>query len=380
MNEVGAVDSCKGYQVGTDQCPALKQHYNYMHKTRCGGHCKNGTTKWKRFDCGFLQHGKCCIYPNPDHNSQDDYSCCSGKISGEKIFGTCNAESCPFSDYCNNSMAEVCKLTGNINLWFDGTGCSSYVSDGATGSTNQRVISGGRKVLRETIQNFFPKAYTPDVFKEESWDKKVKVAQENCRYYPDECQPILRNFCSTVTRKDVFENDDLKTLCGCFMPSEQYPYSGFVSLDCSMPCNGQDNIRSPDWHCDQTVCIIDNTTINEIDSQGDINLGQLCGGGANSTCLLKGMTVNQINSRVGGGINLEQTCQDCYAWIGGDSEDQETSVEDDGTIKPDPSKWRKIPCSGKSGIIPRRYLIFIGVGIIILIILILIGILIWALY
>ena len=370
--------------VGTDQCPDLKQYYSQIRSTTCGRKptCRENETKCQRYDCGLITKAACCQPANPDHISHRDWECCTGIVSGNKKNGYCNAESCPFSDYCNSEVSEVCKLTGNINLWFDSTGCSSYVAD-STGVESERVQSGGRKVLRDTMQNFFPDPYSPNVFNQDSWSKRVKVAQENCQHYPDECKPILENFCRTVTRKDVFENDDLKVLCGCYMPEEQYPYRGFISLDCSTTCNGIDNIQPKDWNCDQTVCIIDNVTINEVDSEGNINLSQICGGGQNSVCLLKDININQVNSKVGDGVHIDQQCRSCYNWIGGNNIDSE-SVLDENTPSgfiPDPTNWQRVPCAGRdSGIIPRRYLIFIGVGVIILIILILIGILIWALY
>lgn len=381
--------NCRDKVDTTSQCPGLKQHYSTSRTSHCGKHptCRTGETSCKSYHCGgWFEKQRCCMPTNPKPNPSDNLKCCAGRLTGPDRFGVCNSLYCPHSDKCNDNMAVACKL--NLPLWTEPKGCSNYVAVASNNSSNTRVYEGGRTVLRDTMNHWFGKPYSKDFWKDTNWPKKINLAKNNCQYYPDVCQDILKGdgkkkgFCSTVTRKDVVENEHLKTLCGCFMPKKQYPYRGFVTLDCSTECNGLRNIHPPDWKCNQTVCIIDNVTVNEVDSNGNVNLNQVCGGGKDSVCLLKDVNVNQINSSVGGGTNINQQCQLCYEWIGGDSIDDKSVYDETapGGFKPDKAKWKKIPCTGRSGFIPRKYWIPIGIGIIVLIILFLIGVLVWAFY
>ena len=65
--------------------------------------------------------------------------------------------------------------------------------------------------------------------------------------------------------------------------------------------------------CSQSLCILDNITVDIINSQtGDINFNTLCGNckGGNCRCVFSNINIFQSGSSVGN-INFEQNCGSC---------------------------------------------------------------------
>ena len=107
-----------------------------------------------------------------------------------------------------------------------------------------------------------------------------------CNQIPGLCTNILNDMCDNYTAKDLVANPFLLPWCSCYLPEEQYQkYEVFgINKECTPLCNrtgvipavtgtGQRNI------CQQTVCMIDNTTIDLINTDfdgGSININQIC--------------------------------------------------------------------------------------------------------
>jgi len=107
-----------------------------------------------------------------------------------------------------------------------------------------------------------------------------------CNQIPGLCTNILNDMCANYTSEDLLDNPFLLPWCSCYLPNEQYQkYEVFgINRECTPLCNrngviptvsatGQRNL------CQQTVCMIDNTTIDLINTEfdgGSININQIC--------------------------------------------------------------------------------------------------------
>ena len=108
-----------------------------------------------------------------------------------------------------------------------------------------------------------------------------------CSQIPGLCTEALNNMCSSYTADDVSTSPFLLPWCSCYLPDSEYQqYEAFgINRECSPLCNrtgvipsvsatGQSNI------CQQTVCVLDQTTVNLINTTfdgGQINFNQVCG-------------------------------------------------------------------------------------------------------
>jgi len=344
------------------QCYDLQQYYNQSHTTRCQHNtrlkCPAGQYRYHKYrgSCFPGWDHSCCAPNIPPHTSTGDFLCCSGQLTGNKRFGICNIDSCPYSNYCNQYMEEICPDPTKLGQWFAGKqNCGSYVAD-ARGSTMPLARTTATRILSETMQNQFPNPYKKGDLLDPRFPSRLKIAQTYCPMFPGVCNSSLTNYCKTVTREDAVKNPDLLALCGCFMPDKQYPYSGFVSRPCATTCNNGTAVQRGDQaidRCDQTVCVIDNVDINMVNSEGNVSLNQLCGRAGNSVCLLKDINVNAVNSRVGsGGVTVDQQCTRCYKWVGDPTGQvpDEVLLQHPGTqgpngFTPGPG-WAETPCRG----------------------------------
>ena len=107
-----------------------------------------------------------------------------------------------------------------------------------------------------------------------------------CNQIPGLCTNILNDMCANYSAENLVENPFLLPWCSCYLPEEQYQkYEVFgINKECSPLCNrtgvipavtgtGQRSI------CQQSVCMIDNTTIDLINTDFDggvININQIC--------------------------------------------------------------------------------------------------------
>lgn len=137
------------------------------------------------------------------------------------------------------------------------------------------------------------------------------------------CDDVLNNFCSSYSRDDLEKDETLQVLCGCHLQPKDYPYSGWgIPSSCDSICLYENTIQNSSYQkCQSNSCIIDNVTVDIINSEVDngINFGQVCGScgshsgsrdGTNPVCecWLSGININDINSIIKGGINLQQSC------------------------------------------------------------------------
>lgn len=152
------------------------------------------------------------------------------------------------------------------------------------------------------------------------------IYSDICCPYPFLCQSALKNSCASVDPQRLSLDPSARSFCGCFLPDEnyeQYVDNFQINKECTPLCNRQDTIPlttgdGTPLSCTQNVCLIDNLTINAINStiSGGINIGNFCGGCQNSTggdsisceCIISNNTIDTVNAQIFGGINVSEQC------------------------------------------------------------------------
>lgn len=140
-----------------------------------------------------------------------------------------------------------------------------------------------------------------------------------CCPIPALCQSALQNECKGDTSQRLQYNPVRLKWCGCHLPSEEYQEYSIkynIQPQCSSLCNRSDVIKQAGTDlkpvlCTTNSCIIDNVTVNLVNSQigGGINFSQICGGcnecgGGVCTCncIISATEVDIFNSQIGGNV------------------------------------------------------------------------------
>jgi hypothetical protein len=164
------------------------------------------------------------------------------------------------------------------------------------------------------------------------------------------CDSQLQYFCQSFTRDQLAADLTLQNICGCNLISNTsynpinpkisnansiqmdldrcsdnfsqtpicqkpdvspyYVNANTVGDNCDIICNtALVQSKTLGGKCTQQVCMIDNVTINQLNSKtGDTTITQSCDGGK---CYIVDVDINEINSTTGGN-NITQNCSSCY--------------------------------------------------------------------
>lgn len=147
-----------------------------------------------------------------------------------------------------------------------------------------------------------------------------------CSLYPGMCTEILTGLCSNTSTEDLQRNPTAQSFCGCYLPInlQQEFYSNFgISNECNPYCNMDTSLQLSDGTftgsktCTQTVCMMNDISINLIQSQvsGSISIGNVCsscgGNGLNTSsgcqCIFNNISVTAVNSQIPS-LNITQSC------------------------------------------------------------------------
>lgn len=216
---------------------------------------------------------------------------------------------------------------------------------------------------------------------DESYDYWEEILFDQvCSVLPGVCDAGLKIACQDRTLNMTLNNNRVSRWCGCFLPDEQYnqyEQDYAVTSNCSPPCNRegvipQGGINGTVNVCKQGVCILDDTTVNIVNSyvgQG-ISLNQVCRGCENGgcSCLVDNTVIDIRNSIVGGKVvPLNQACSSYSCTTNG----QQTDCT--GSPSQSPTYRNVLTADFSRQVISRRVLIFIllalGLGLIIFLIL-----------
>lgn len=148
-----------------------------------------------------------------------------------------------------------------------------------------------------------------------------------CLPFPGLCQNGLRNTCAIYDAQRISFNPSLANWCGCYLPAEEYQSYSVkynISPQCTPTCNRLGTIpivgiNGDPVLCEQDICLIDNISLNIVNSQiqGGIDIAQVCGncGPQNNngvsgqcSCVIDNNNVDIINSVIGGNLSLSENC------------------------------------------------------------------------
>lgn len=153
------------------------------------------------------------------------------------------------------------------------------------------------------------------------YDPSVEDMIDMCQDNSGACDNTLDNYCEGFTRQDLSENPNLAKFCGCFLSDAEYDkYTGSFGVEpiCDPVCVIQSAVKPQNplepattQRCNQTVCVIDDVTINVLGqtTTGDINFAQACAACSNAgcTCSISDISITAVESVVGN-INFDQNC------------------------------------------------------------------------
>lgn len=249
--------------------------------------------------------------PTPTNSTT---KCCTGKISTDKATQECEGRDhccgvgyCPTGGSCGFAMAEYCGKYGLDN------NCETFL--------DQTTIANRRVVADQIIDSWYKNG------QKIQGNPGNKAIIEICNKAPGACDLKLDQICQQLTSLDEMNRDpELIKLCGCHIPSRIYDpaYKGVVPEKCAPSCVYPDAIQrgngrgQPDA-CTQNVCVIDNVTIDIVNSNvgGGVTLKSLCPGGGNR-CYISNDTVNVLNSKISGDVKFLENCGSCTMYDAND--------------------------------------------------------------
>ena len=287
--------------------------------------------------------GACCLlggtrqltsvklnYPMDWKYFKGDYYTCNSKIFN------------PYQqDSVVNCAAEVLKVCSDQDqaTWdqWDAKkkgACVDWVNEAGTAHYSEAAA-----VLQGSLQTFANKYKTADQPTDVHAQAYLGNILAQCAKYPAACDAQMKQLCSAMTRNDVLNaydglinnqnNWNIVAACGCHLPDDQYTEYGKFGIDekyydscdplCKLnpaipkaTCDGEGKNCQP-WPCEQTICIIDNVTVDVMNSdiKGGINFNITCGGcdkkAGGCLCVFSDITVFSEASRVGS-IDFNMHC------------------------------------------------------------------------
>lgn len=249
----------------------------------------------------------------------------------------------PGSPLCVPVLQKYCNISENWkNKDFKGSDgttksfCDMYMDKGNGASQNSQ-----NTILIGALQDWVTNELDNGNKKPDSKDSRVKTFTEHCSANTGICDDLLEVACKNITKEDVKKDSNLAKLCSCFMPDDQYTLPGIIPIECNGFCALNDSIggvvrgyyddeekRMKPLKCKQTTCVIDDVTVNLINSEldGNISFDQICGScpSGSCNCVFNDITIDGTNSVIKGNINFTQECGGC-SQIGVTSDGSPTS-------------------------------------------------------
>jgi hypothetical protein len=140
---------------------------------------------------------------------------------------------------------------------------------------------------------------------------------------PGICDQALTDLCTPLGFTGVSKSPILSNFCGCYVTDPRYiPYN--VPIPCLPLCHRTSTIQKANpatlqnFICQSNICVIDDATINLINSDTTITFQQLCPGcgatvpnSANPSiceCIISGVNVTSTMQNAGLGTQFSQLC------------------------------------------------------------------------
>jgi len=208
--------------------------------------------------------------------------------------------------------------------------CSSMVANSSrlpSGALNQAGLPWINTALSALFDKAFPSGFQSPGLSSAFQDQMMSL----CQKYPEACRDGLDSYCKRYNRSQLEGNINAVKLCGCYLPDQEYAvYESLYSIPrtCDPFCANTQTVPlvGPVYEkeiCTSNVCLIDNITVNLINSEGgNIGFTQVCGGcGGNTSCncTISNVSITAVESTLGN-INLKQECLGslkCYTTTNG---------------------------------------------------------------
>jgi hypothetical protein len=213
-----------------------------------------------------------------------------------------------FNYWCNNNCFEA--YSRSINTADNG---------------NLEYNPTQQNIVQDQIIQLFNNYQETNVITDDITDPKYNPFQNNLielctlESLPGICTKALTRYCDQFTREQVINSDILTSFCGCYTT----PDSSFVNITGNAACDPlchraltsqrADNQTGELLTCPQNVCVIDNVTINAINSNitGGININNICSGcsGDNGClCVVSGVNLASTLGSIGVTSNIGEFC------------------------------------------------------------------------
>jgi hypothetical protein len=159
-----------------------------------------------------------------------------------------------------------------------------------------------------------------------------------CLQTPGVCSDVLSNAASGLTMQNLLDLPTSAEIFGCYLPQAEYQtyvdqYQ--IGIPCVPTCNRSNviplvaNDGITKLKCSSNICLMDNISVNLINSQveGNLQFSQICQGcssdnpniSASCSCILSDTTLDVVNSAINGQINFSQNCTGSIQCISTDS-------------------------------------------------------------
>lgn len=272
-----------------------------------------------------LNMTKTCEYVNWNITSQNCQENVGSFCSGQDIPIGNNSWMDRWGDINNSCLTAMIKNSYDINSQ---GGCGLSVDSDVT---NSPINFSGLTWSKEMMQAVF-KRYKEDGFilgslpNQKGYSPFQNVLFNVCENYPQFCDYGLTSYCSDFTIEQVSKNITLANWCGCYLNNseyENYSENYNIGFECTPICNTSQSVKKTGINgepiiCTKNVCILDDITVNVVNSQilGSVDFSQICGKCDNCTCFISNNNIDINNSTILGNVYIaNQNCGDQYCSI-----------------------------------------------------------------
>lgn len=345
------------YYIGSNE-----NMYDLLYNEGAWSHIHSGEGNVPIWVCANDKRPYASVNACPWITLQDAYSCCllEPKQAESQFYGQCSPSYLPAGDgnVCPKMMAQFCQ-----NYWAADKNTKkvceeNYFNTAWFQANPQDVGQAVHEIVVNYIMDQSPQSYVQKrdgipggsgsnyTFFSEVLPNLASITNPAIAGStgPGVLDPVLKYYCRNFTRDDLLQDPTLQEICGCHLLTQgenpddvpvpenlakqkmnipttrdvgnQYPYS---TVSCDPVCNFSAVIQNyAHDQCKETECIIDNVNINQINSQGDVNIGLACGGcpQGQCNCYISNVTVNEIHSS--GGVTIDQKCGACFTFANND--------------------------------------------------------------
>ncbi len=256
------------------------------------------------------QLNNACVGDEPKMDENLKLLCCTGHPPGGDYYGNCATGYCPNNSMCAGVMSDYCVKNGldpNCKNFFNVT----------NNTTSKRLVT--QSMMAQWIKE------SPDPRQNKNINKMVALCNQFAP--PGACDPQLRTFCTSLTRKELNANTDLKNLCGCFMAEKEYDEFKRILKDagalpdvCDPLCASSQTQRGDrncaTDRCKSAICVVDlsNKDVQEVIQKNDaINQTCVTSKGGSSECYIAftGMDRKEMRQK---NVHVDQNCGQCFLY------------------------------------------------------------------